>query len=56
MRKIIKSSAVLFAATIVSVFIASCKKEMFDGDPEHMPIEGVEKLVEFMKEFEKNNA
>ena len=21
-----------------------------------MPIEGVEKLVEFMKEFEKNNA
>ncbi len=43
MKIIIKSSAVLFAATTVAVFMASCQKETIDIDP--TKIIGVERYI-----------
>ena len=40
-----KTMTAIFAVATIAVFAASCKKDFFPGDPEHMPIIGVERTI-----------
>ena len=45
MKQNFKTLACIFAAATIALFAASCKKEMFEGNPETMPMVGVKRTI-----------
>ncbi len=45
MKQNFKTLACIFAAATIALFAASCKKEMFKGNPETMPMVGVKRTI-----------